>query len=211
MNRPIIQRLGLLGGSFDPPHRAHLKLVHNALTHCELDALWILPTAWPSHRQQPRTPFVHRLAMAQLAFASLERVQVSDLEAQRPAPTYTIDTLSQLRAQFPDAHIRLFIGSDQAAVFDTWHRWPDILAQSELVILTRPGSPLPAASLVEWHNQRGVRIDQLPGEPDPLSSTLLRAHLSQNPLQMPDGLDPRVWRYIQDHHLYRNSHDRQPG
>lgn len=197
-------RLGLLGGSFDPPHRMHVRLAQEALAQCALDELWVMPTAWPGHRQAPKTAFEHRLAMCRLAFQSITSVRVSDLEAQRPAPSYTLQTLEALAQSHPQAQIWLIIGSDQAAAFHTWHRWTEVLTLCRLAVALRPDSVQPSPQLLQWHNDHHMELLNLQLPPDPLSSTQLRAHLRHTPDVHPQGLDPDVWQYIQDHHLYRN-------
>jgi nicotinate-nucleotide adenylyltransferase len=199
-----VHQLGLLGGSFDPPHRMHVRLAAQALSQLDLDALWILPTAWPGHRQAPIASFEQRMAMCRLAFDGLAQAEVSDLEAQRPAPTYTVDTLTAASRLQPQAQIWLIIGADQAAAFHTWHRWTDVLTQCRLAVAMRPGSASPSPQLVQWHNDHHMALSTLELAPDPLSATQLRAQLRQTPMANPTGLDPRVWQYIQDHHLYRN-------
>ena len=196
-------KVGIYGGSFDPPHRAHLQLIQQGIAQFELDAMWVLPTPWPSHRSGPQTDFDHRLRMAELAFGSIPSVKVSDLERSRPPPSYTVDTLKAVIEQNPHASLWLFIGADQAAVFDTWHQWETIMSLCRLVIWARPNAPAPAEPLTRWHNDHLMKLQFLNCEPMNLSSTQIRDQIRNSPRTQPDGVCDAVWHYLHTHHLYR--------
>ena len=197
-------RVGIFGGSFDPPHQAHVQLAQAAMSSWNLAKLWVFPTPRPSHREGPKTDFSHRLKMTELAFQDMASVQVSDLEAIRPGPSYTIDTVEAVLAQDEKAELFLLVGADQAEVFDTWHRWQDILSLCRLVVWARPDSGPPAQALVQWHNDRQMALQFLALPPTDLSSTQLRAQIRHSPHIHPNGISPAVWHYLQSHHLYRN-------
>lgn len=131
-------------------------------------------------------------------------VQVSDLEARRPGPSYTIDTLQCIHDLDPGASLFLFIGADQAEVFDSWHRWQDILSLSRLVVWARPDAGPPAQALLQWHNERQMELQFLDLALNDLSSTQLRTQIRHSPHTPPDGIPSAVWQYLQTHHLYRN-------
>ena len=199
--------LGVYGGSFDPPHRMHVQMAQAAIAQLGLEWLWVLPTPHPGHRQQPRTPFAHRLAMARLAFSPLgDRVRVSDLEAQRQGPTYTVDTLSELKRAHPESPLWLLMGADQAASFHTWHHWEQILELAQLVVMPRAGATTFSSPVMQWHNDRQRHWVTLSLEPQGFSATQLRQALPQA-IQAPPGLDDPVWAYIQQHHLYQDPHE----
>jgi nicotinate-nucleotide adenylyltransferase len=107
-------RLGVFGGAFDPPHVAHVALAQAAVEQLRLDQLRIFPTGQAWHRSGPLTAPEHRLALAQLAFGELPRTVIDDRELRRPGPTYTIDTLRELKAEQPAAQLFLVMGEDQA-------------------------------------------------------------------------------------------------
>ncbi len=93
------RRIGLLGGAFDPPHRAHQALARAAIEQMQLSELRILPTGQAWHKARPLSPAPHRLAMARLAFEGLPQATVDDRELRREGPTYTVDTLRELAAE----------------------------------------------------------------------------------------------------------------
>ena len=125
MSQPL-SRVGMFGGAFDPPHRAHRVLAQAAVQQLALDRLYVFPTGNAWHKDRGLTPAEHRLAMARLAFAGLDAVQVDDRELRRSGPTYSIDTLRELQAEHPGAQLHLLMGEDQAAGFTRWHAWQEI-------------------------------------------------------------------------------------
>ena len=120
------RRIGLYGGAFDPPHLAHVALAQAAVQQLGLERIYIIPTGQPWMKQRQLTPPAHRLHMAQAAFASIPQAVVDDCELRRSGTTYTIDTLTELRAGSPGAELFLLIGADQAAAFHSWRQAQDM-------------------------------------------------------------------------------------
>ena len=135
-------RIGLFGGAFDPPHGAHVALARAAVEQLGLDRLHVAPTGMAWHKAQTLSAAAHRLAMCRLAFGGLPKVFVDDRELRRGGPTYTIDTLTELRAQYPGAELFLQIGADQAAAFHTWRRAGEIVDMAVISIAVRADSAL---------------------------------------------------------------------
>ena len=201
-----IRRVGLFGGAFDPPHDAHVALARAALDELALDRLHVVPTGDAWHKSRPLSPAADRLAMCRLAFAGLPGVVVDDRELRRAGPTYTIDTLTALRADYPGAELFLLIGADQALAFHGWRRARDIIEIATISIAIRsyperaecqfdPKNPLPGLGLGE----RGVRLLGLPVLPHSATDVRARAAAGR-PI---DHLVPAaVAGYIADHHLY---------
>ena len=132
------RRIGLLGGSFDPPHIAHAILAQELLETLELDRLLIVPAAEPPHRDVVLSADT-RLSLTRALFEGVEGVEVSDVELQRPGPSYTVDTLDVLRDRYPASLIVLIMGADQFAVLDTWRDHGRIAAAAELAVMRRSG------------------------------------------------------------------------
>ena len=137
MNAAAPRRVGLFGGAFDPPHGAHVALARAAVEQLGLDRLHVAPTGMAWHKAQTLSAAAHRLAMCRLAFGGLPKVFVDDRELRRDGPTYTIDTLAELRAQYPGAELFLQIGADQAAAFHTWRRAGEIVDMAVISIAVR--------------------------------------------------------------------------
>lgn len=133
--------VGLLGGSFNPPHRGHLALARTVLELGLADTVRLIPAAVPPHKTLPGESPEIRLAMTRLLAEEDARIGVDDIEIRRAGPSFTIDTLRQLRERFPAAAFRLIIGSDMAKSFSTWREYREILALAPPLIAERPDCP----------------------------------------------------------------------
>jgi nicotinate-nucleotide adenylyltransferase len=193
-------RIGLLGGSYDPVHIAHLLLAQTALDVLELDQLQLIPAGQPWQRPPLGASPEHRLAMLRLATRDLPSIEVNPIEIQRTGPTYTIDTLQALD---PVNDYFWILGSDQLTNFCTWHRWSDIAERVHLVVAQRPGSTLqPPHALDQWLNRHDRKLLVIPFQPLDISATAIRQRIAQQ--QSSHDLLPKVVeQYIHEHGLYR--------
>lgn len=136
---PALPKLrGFYGGTFDPIHQGHLQSALYVQQACQLDSLDLLPCHLPPHRDSPSSS-AHRVEMVRLAIAPYPQLQLNLLELERDTPSYTVDTLTELRRQYPADILCFVIGMDSLCYFTRWHRWPDILALCHLLVLQRPG------------------------------------------------------------------------
>jgi len=200
-----LPRVGLLGGSFDPVHRAHIALALAARAALTLDQVRLLPAASPWQRAPLATTAEHRLRMLELAVAPHAGVTVDAQELQRGGKTYTIDTVSHLA---PDAHYVWILGSDQLRNFCTWHRWQDIVRHVDLAVAQRPDVPLQAPPALAQHLRAlGRDLAIIAFTPMEISASNIRHHLAQgHPVHA--WLDPAVMDYIVRYRLYHTPHDR---
>lgn len=141
-------RLGLFGGTFDPPHNGHLDLAKSARTHLNLDkVLWIL-TADPPHKQGHSISAVEdRLALVLAAIADQPAYELSRIDIDRPGPHYSVDTVILLSQQFPSAELVFLMGGDSLRDLPTWHRPLDLLKHCSLGVLRRPGDSINLSQL----------------------------------------------------------------
>lgn len=205
-----VQRVGVFGGAFDPPHHAHVALAQAAVTQLQLDKLVVVPTGVAWHKSTPLSPAVHRVAMAKLAFEHLPRVVVDDRETHHPGPSYTRDTLNSLRAETPAAQWFLLLGLDQWQRLPTWHLWREMAQLATIVVAVRPSESSGEASKNSQFDARlhgaDVQALALDMPPRAISSTDIRLQLSK-PLQRGDALQAlvpaAVAGYISQHHLYQ--------
>jgi nicotinate-nucleotide adenylyltransferase len=198
------RRIGVFGGAFDPPHNAHLALVRAALAQLRLDSLRVFPTGEAWHKARTLSPAEHRLAMARLAFGDCPGVVVDDRELRRPGPTYTIDTLTELQAEFPDAQLVLLLGGDQAQALMRWHRWADILRIAIISVAVRAGSTAGATdpqARQPVSGPAGGRFEYLTLPAMPHSATDIRTRVAAG-LGIDHLVPVPVARYIDQHHLY---------
>jgi nicotinate-nucleotide adenylyltransferase len=195
----VVPEIGLLGGSFDPVHRAHTALALAALDALSRDHVELLPAARPWQRSTLSAGPAHRLRMLEIACRGDARLQVNPLELQRTGPTYTIDTLMAL-PQGP--HYTWIMGADQLANFCTWHDWRGIIERVQLAVAQRPGTPLTTPPVLAEALAPGApRL--IPFAARNFSATLIRESLAAG-RPVNDMLDPGVQDYIRAHQLYRH-------
>lgn len=210
--------IGVLGGTFDPVHHGHLRFALEAVEALRLRVLKLVPARVPPHRPVPAAAPEDRLAMLEAAVAGACALEVDGRELARPGPSYTVDTLAELRAEHPGEPICLCLGADAFRGLHTWHRWREILALAHLAVARRPGERLPArgaiAALLQGAHVEGpeglaarlaggVVLVDLPGLE--VSATRIRALLAA-------GRDPRwllpdpVLEIIRERGLYLARH-----
>ena len=207
--------IGLLGGTFDPIHIGHLRPAIEARDAIGLAEVRLIPNHIPPHRANPHCSSEQRLAMVRLAAAENRHFVVDERELWRDKPSYTIDTLIELRQELPDTPLCFLMGMDSLLGLPGWHRWRELLDYAHLVVSTRPGwQPDYPAELAELlarhqvkevaalHRQRAGHIWLASNQPIELSATRLRELLAA-------GEDPRyllpvpVAHYIDQQGLYR--------
>ena len=165
-------RIGILGGTFDPPHVGHLIAAQDACSTLALDRLIFVPAAEPPHKQgRTITDARLRLEMLRAAVCDNPQFEVSTIELDRPGPSYTVTTLRELRDRHPGDSLHLLIGFDQVREFDTWRKPAEILEISSVVMLTRAGADQPdrPADFV----RRIVPVTRID-----ISSTLIRSRVA---------------------------------
>ncbi|GIX34074.1 MAG: hypothetical protein KatS3mg125_2030 [Lysobacterales bacterium] len=205
----------VLGGTFDPLHRGHLAAAE-AVARCFGEPVHLLLAAHPPHRPPPAASPADRLAMLRAAQSERPWLAVDDRELSRPGPGYTVDSLSELRAELgPHRPIVFMLGQDAFSAFDRWRDWRRILGLSHLLVLARPGAEtaLPEAlgaeltrrearSPEELLDSPSGRILRFPLEPMPVSASEVRARLERGE-SVESLLTPEVLAEIERRGLYR--------
>ncbi|MEL7361187.1 MAG: nicotinate-nucleotide adenylyltransferase [Bacteroidota bacterium] len=196
-------RLGLFGGTFNPPHIAHLAVAEAMGEALGLDRVLWMPAATSPFKQGDPASVApeHRLAMVELAVRDNPRFEASDLEIRRAGVSYTVDTVEALRAARPSQALVLLLGGDSLAGFTRWHRWEALLAQVTLGVYRRPGDglsedlhELPASVRAKVTTVEAPRLD--------ISSTQLRKRVSE--VRTIRYMVPEALRkYIDKHSLYK--------
>ncbi len=181
------ERLGVFGGTFDPPHRSHVFAVLWALQSGEIDRVLLVPTVEHAFGKKPAATFFHRMEMCRLAVREIAGglVSVSGIEGRRQGTSYMVDTLRALRVECPDSSLRLIVGSDILDELEKWKEPGEVQRLAPLLIVPRLG-----------HLQR-ARIGHLPR----LSSTDVR-QLLQAGEDVASLVPNAVLQYIRDHGLY---------
>jgi nicotinate-nucleotide adenylyltransferase len=201
---PPVRKIGLFGGTFDPPHKAHVALATLALRELALDELRWIPAGEPWQKARVITPAAHREAMVRLAMGDEPRFALERCEILRRGPSYTLDTVRAMQAAEPGALWFLIIGQDQYAGLHTWRDWRELLGLVTLAVANRPGPPQAPHADVLAFSHRAVPLPMLD-----IASTDIRARVAAGQdisSLVPDG----VARYIEAHHLYQRP-QRPPG
>ena len=189
-------RIGVMGGTFDPIHHGHLVAASEVAASFDLDEVVFVPTGEPWQKSRV-SPSEHRYLMTVIATASNPDFSVSRVDIDRAGPTYTIDTLRDLKAERPDAELFFITGSDAVAQILSWRDHDELWDLAHFVAVSRPGHPLSVAGLPS----ENVKLLEIPALA--ISSTDCRDRVrSGAPVWylVPDG----VVQYIAKHHLYRS-------
>lgn len=137
------QPVGILGGTFNPIHLGHLRAAVELVARLDLSTLRVIPCAQPPHRPEPAISALARVEMVRLAVAGVEELCVDERELRRPGPSYTVDTLRELRMEYPTTPLCLVMGSDAFSNLTTWHEWEQLIELAHLVVIARPGARPP--------------------------------------------------------------------
>jgi nicotinate-nucleotide adenylyltransferase len=177
---PHRDRLGILGGTFDPPHIGHLWLATVAADELDLGKVLLVPAASPPHkRRRSISHAADRVLMTRLAAANDPRLDVSLVELEREGPSYTVDTLADLGHRHPDTDLVLILAADSLAQIDTWREPDRLLELASWAVGPRPGTPLPSrAELVARWGRSASRIHLLGGPSLDVSGTLIRRRVA---------------------------------
>ncbi len=197
--------IAVLGGSFDPPHRSHLRLAATARERLPVDEVRVIPAGDHPHKaSRGMTPAIHRLAMCRLAFAGEPNVVVDDRELRRAGPSFTVDTLAELRSE-TGRELWFLIGSDNLPLLPTWHEHHRLLALATVVTWPRLGHPVRAGDLAQLDLTAAERerllanVLELPA--DAIASSDLRARWRRGERDLPE-IPSTVRDYIAAHSVY---------
>jgi len=174
------RRIGVLGGTFDPPHVGHLWLATLAADGLDLDRVLFMPAAQPPHKGgRLISKGTDRLLMTRLAIHTDSTFELSTLEMERPGPSYTIDSVVELKRLYPDADLMLVMAADSLAHIDTWREPDRLLDEVEWAVGPRVGTQLPDPSALEDRfGDRATRIHMLTGPSLDVSSSEVRRRVA---------------------------------
>jgi nicotinate-nucleotide adenylyltransferase len=203
--------LGILGGTFNPPHLGHVAVARHAREELALERVLLVPAGSPPHKPAGEDPGAeHRLRMCQLVVESVEGLTVCPLELERGGPSYTVDTLRAIHASHPDAELTFIVGADTATTLASWRDPVELLGLARLAVAARVGSGRErvldtVSSLVGTDAARAgspPRVDFLEMPLVEVSSSMVRERAALG--QPLDGLvGAGVARYVAAHGLYR--------
>jgi nicotinate-nucleotide adenylyltransferase len=169
---PPLRRIGLFGGTFDPPHVGHLVTAVNVRHALDLDlvVMMVANVPWQKEGTRTITPAADRLAMVEAAVSDVRGLRPGREEIDLGGHSYTADTLRVLDEEYPGAELFTVIGDDAAAGLRTWTRWEEVVERSQLVVVDRPGEPVALEADLDWIRVEVPRLE--------VSSTDLRARFT---------------------------------
>lgn len=209
------RKIGIFGGTFDPIHVGHLRLALELKEQLGLDEMRLVPCHQPPHRDAPQVSSAQRAEMLRIALQDCPELQLDERELLRDKPSYTYDTLLELRAELgSEVSLALCMGADAFAGLPNWYCWQELIRLAHIVVIARPGWNIPASG-----DARDL-LDKYQGEPKclteaaagsivlqsprllPISATEIRQQIQAGPsaqFLVPDA----VWNYIKANQLYR--------
>jgi nicotinate-nucleotide adenylyltransferase len=215
-----INKLAILGGTFDPPHKAHLSIALEACEKAEISNIALLPCRIPALKSSPTVTAQHRLNMLRLAIEQKTGICIDNRELLTHSTSFTINTLEALKAEKPATTLFFIIGTDNLLTFDKWHRWQDILELCHLIVCRRSSDvQYDESSLKDLNNNLRNRLvtDMKQCQLAPagyiyladtalsdISSTEIRHALEQG-YDVSKWLEPKVYSYIKQHGLYQQT------
>ena len=201
-------RIGIYGGTFNPPHKGHTRLAEAMLKDARLDKILIIPAGTPPHKESPDlADDSSRLAMCELAFSG-SGFEISDIELKRDGKSFTFDTVTELRRIYPEEELFLIIGSDMLLSFDKWYRYRDILMEVTLCVATREDEISRDELLRYADNVLGLRGDEIfvsEISPFECSSTEVRKKISAGE-STDELIDSTVSSYIAENNIYSDKY-----
>ena len=198
------KRLGVFGGTFDPPHVGHLILASEARDQLNLDCImWVLSPDPPHKHGKKIASLEHRLAMVQLAIEEDESFFISFVDIDRPGPHYTVDMVKLIRQQYPDYEIFYLMGGDSLQDFADWYKPKEILeAVDGIGVMRRPGDDIDLSTLIARLPQLAAKINFVTAPLLEISAQQIRYRVSET-RAFRYYLLPNVYQYILEHKLYQ--------
>jgi len=198
------ERIGVFGGTFDPPHIGHLSLAAEACQKLQIDRLlWVLTPVSPFKHDQRITPVEHRLSMLERAIVGNLKFELSTIELENPGPYYTLDTMHRLADCYPSAELILIVGGDSLRDLPGWHQPVDLVAACHQIgVIRRPGDSVDLSALERQIPGTQAKVRFVDAPLMEISSSDIRRRVREK-LPFRYLLSPSVYEYILKNQLYR--------
>lgn len=203
-----MRKIAVFGGTFNPIHAGHIRLIRFAMGHLNIEKLILMPAFIPPHKPEAdMAGAADRLAMCRIAARDLDPVIVSDMEIKRGGSSYTVDTLEALKKEYPDTAVILIVGADMLVTLKNWRRYEDIIKIAEIAFVPRPDITkedfeAEAAGIIADGGQAAL----LPMEPVDISSTEIRRRIKSGG-NADAFLPTAVAEYIKENRIYKKLTD----
>ncbi|MFC7393279.1 nicotinate-nucleotide adenylyltransferase [Scopulibacillus cellulosilyticus] len=190
-----MKKIGLIGGTFDPPHLGHLAIAEEAADACRLDEVWFLPSYIPPHKDRLVTDSDHRIAMVDRAIEDNPLFKLSLIEIKRKGRSYTYDTLYELKRRYPDDQFYFIIGADMVDDLPNWYKIDQLAKLTSFIGFKRPG--------YTFKKPEGVTIIPVEMPQIDISSSMIRKRINQH-RSYRYFLCENVKKYIEEKGLYED-------
>jgi nicotinate-nucleotide adenylyltransferase len=195
-----MKKIGLLGGTFNPPHRGHLALGEDACSHCELDELWLVVAKTPPHKPHMNDPgWEHRKQMCELLIGQRKHWKICEIEEELPSPSYTVHTIKALKERYPDNDWVWIMGSDSAQDFNQWFGYQYLVENVDFAVSGRNDCEGERAAKIM--RELGANCTSLPMKPIKVASSRVREEVKSGDLSR--LIPEEIWAYIAKYGLYR--------
>lgn len=198
-----MERIGILGGTFDPPHVGHLILAQHAVDAIGLTLLLFMPAADPPHKQmEDKTPVNQRLAMLDCATQDNPQFAISRVDVDRPGPHYSVDMIKLVQAEYPQANLYFIMGGDSLRNLPTWHQPQELIRLCRIAVMRRPQSEISLDMHAATLPELAQRLTIVDAPLIDISSTAIVARIEAG-LSIRYLVPDPVLEYINTHQLYR--------
>lgn len=186
-----MKSVGILGGTFDPPHIGHFMIADEVKHALQLDEIWFIPTNKPPHKQEAISSNQHRIAMLEKGISNTSYFKLNQIEMERTGKSYTIDTIKLLKSRHPDTSFYFIIGADMVEYLPNWHKINELLDLVEFVGVKRPNYCLQTNYLIKEVEVLAMDI----------SSTNIKARI-KNHQPFKYFVPEKVYKYVKENQLY---------
>ncbi len=202
-----MKRLGILGGSFNPPHKGHIHIAREAIKGAGLDRVVLIPCGTPPHKDlEKMTSADDRLEMTRICSGETSEFEVLDLEIKDPNPSYTVNTLKKLGDIYPDARLCFIVGGDSLSDMETWYNFKEIFKLAEIIAVSRgsiDGENLKKTA--EYYKEKyGAHITPVDILPIDISSSEIRKRIWEGK-DVSEFVTPKVLEYIEKFEIYKGN------
>lgn len=202
-----MKRLGILGGSFNPPHKGHIHIACEAMKGARLDRVVLIPCGTPPHKDSEKmTSADDRLEMTRICAGETLGFEVLDLEIKDPNPSYTVNTLKKLKSIYPDERLCFIVGGDSLSDMETWYNFQEIFKLAEIIALSRgsiDGENL--EKMTEYYKEKyGAHITPVDIDPIDISSSKIRKMIWEGK-DIREFVTPKVFEYIEKFEIYESN------
>jgi len=196
-------KVGIYGGTFNPPHSGHIQSISHLIQNGYLDQIWVMPALIPPHKNIALS-IEHRLKMLEMAFAELNNIKISDIELKSLQKSYTVNTLEMLKVKYKEIDFFFILGADNLKTFHTWKDYKKLLKDNEFIMMRRPDFQIEAGDYSDLSMDEFLKLTKNSVDTPliPVSSSQIREMFYKEPDMVKNYLTKDIFDYIKANNLY---------